>query len=76
MYNMAYVSLDQEVMFIGKNATIIIIIIHSIAGGEDGQARPEVLSFSGGNWTEVGRLGNARYRAAATKIMVNTTVCM
>jgi hypothetical protein len=75
MYAMASVSLDQEVMFIGKNANIIIII-HSLAGGSDGRlSRPEVLSFNGGNWREVGQLGNARYYAAATKIMVNTTVC-
>jgi hypothetical protein len=74
MAYMASVSLDQEVMFIGKNANIIIII-HSIAGGYGGQRRPEVWSYSGGNWTEVGQLGNARHYAAATKIMVNTTVC-
>jgi hypothetical protein len=76
MAYMASVSLDQEVIFIGKNA-IIIIIIHSIAGGNDGdqRRRPEILSYSGRNWREVGPLGNARSAAAATKIMVNTTLC-
>ena len=71
---MACVSLDQEVIFIGKNA-IIIIIIHSIAGGSDGQYRPEVLSYSGGNWREVGQLVIARHSSAATTILVNNTVC-
>ena len=72
----ASVSLDQEVIFIGKNS-YYIIIIHSIAGGYEGpgQFRSEILSYSGGSWTEVGQLGNTRGGAGATKILVNTTVC-
>ena len=76
MYGMAHVSLDQEVMMIGKNSNYTLTI-DSIAGGEDdgGQERREILSYSGGSWTAVGQLENARSSAAATKILVNTTVC-
>ena len=75
MYSMASVSLDQEVMFIGKIGNIIIII-QTIAGGHDGGLdRREILSYSGVNWTEVGQLGIARFSAAATTILMNTTVC-
>ena len=75
MWGMASVSLDQEVIFIGKNDNIIFII-HSNAGGHGGgQQRREILSYKGGSWAEVGLLGKARSRAAATKIMVNSTVC-
>ena len=74
MDGMASVSLDQEVIMIGKNSNYIIII-DSITGGYDGQARSEILSYSGGSWTEVGQLGRARYWPGATKILVNTTVC-
>ena len=74
MYGMASVSIDQGVIILGKNSDYIIII-HSIIGGDGGQFRSEILSYSGGNWTEVGRLGIARRLAAATKIIVNTTLC-
>jgi hypothetical protein len=76
MNGMASVSFDQEILFIGKNANIIIIIIHSIAGGWDGgQHRPEILSFKVGKWTELGQLDIGRFESSATKIMVNSTVC-
>ena len=43
-------------------------VIFSIIGGTDGSNnRGEVLKFNG-TWTEVGRMKNARYGAAATKI--------
>ena len=72
---MASVSLDHEVMFIGKNINIIIIL-HSNAGGRDvGQYRREILSYKEGKWTEVGLLVIGRSDSAATKILVNTTVC-
>jgi hypothetical protein len=75
MKGLASVSLDQEVIMIGKNSNYIIII-DSIAGGWHGtQDRSEVLSFSGGSWTQVGQLGIARSLAGATKILVTTTVC-
>ena len=77
MDGMASVSLDQEVIFIGKNSTCILII-DSISGGwgwGDNQVRSEILSYNGGSWTEVGKLGIARYGAGATKILVNTTLC-
>ena len=60
MWCMASVSLDQEVIFIGKNDNIIFII-HSNAGGHGGgQQRREILSYKGGSWAEVGLLGKAR----------------
>ena len=75
MYGMASVSIDQGVIIMGKNGNYIIII-HSIIGGYDGgQKRSEILSYKEGKWTEVGQLGVARYGAAATMIMVNTTMC-
>ena len=75
MKGLASVSLDQAVLMIGKNSNYIIII-DSIAGGNDGHhLRSEIMSFSGGSWTEIGQLGNTRGGAAATKILVNTTVC-
>ena len=65
---MHYVGLDHEVLMIGKNSNYIIII-DSISGGWDGrQDRSEILSYSGGSWTKVGKLGIARCSAAATKI--------
>jgi hypothetical protein len=75
MWGMASVSLDQEVIFIGKTDNIVFIIQRIAGGHGGGQQRREILSYKGGNWTEVGRLGKARSRAAATKIMVNSTVC-
>ena len=72
---MASVSLDWEVIMIGKNGTYIISIHCIIGGYGHGKKRSEILSYSGGNWTEVGQLGIARNQAAATKIMVDTNVC-
>ena len=75
MYGMASVSLDQEMIILGKNDNYIIII-HSIIGGYDGvQARSEILSYSGVDWTEVGQLKSARASAAATTILVDPTIC-
>ena len=68
MYNMASVSLEQEVLLIGKNSNYIIII-DSIAG------RFGIFSYSGGSWIKVGQLENARNSASATRILVNTNLC-
>ena len=78
MAGMASVSLDQEMIILGKN-THYIIIIHSIIGGwgDDSsyQERSEILSYKGGNWTEVGQLGISRMFFAATLIKVDPTLC-
>jgi hypothetical protein len=72
---MASVSLDQEVIILGKNGNYIIII-HSIIGGRDrNQIRSEILSFNGVEWTELGQLGIPRAYFAATTILVDHTVC-
>ena len=88
MRGMASVSLDQEVIILGKNGDYIIII-HSIIGGlgantsyesiigryGDGGLRSEILAFKGAEWSEIGQMGVGRYGAAATILMVNTTIC-
>jgi len=61
MSDMASVSLDHEVMFFG--------------GYDRRQRRSEILTYRGGEWTEVGQLVIGRSQFAATKILVNTTVC-
>ena len=75
MDRIASVSVNQEVIIMGKDSNDIIII-HSIIGGFDGgQKRSEILLYKEGKWNQVGQLGIARYGAAATMILVNTTMC-
>jgi hypothetical protein len=80
MADMASVSIDQGVIILGKTGNYIIIIYSIIGGWEheggwEGKYRSEILSYKGGNWSEIGQLGIARYYSAATPIKVDPTIC-